>query len=76
MPGERLAYLSLVDYAPGVEPYEHETVVEFTPSGDGVHVVMRMELMHDDDWTPRLIAGRTSELDKLAKLVEERRWAR
>jgi hypothetical protein len=26
--GRRLAYNSLVDFAPGVEPYEHLTVVE------------------------------------------------
>jgi uncharacterized protein YndB with AHSA1/START domain len=75
-PGRRLAYLSLVDYAPGVEPYEHETVVDFTPSGGGVHVVMSMEPMHDEEWTQRLVAGRTNELDNLAKSIEERRRAR
>ncbi len=73
-PGKRLAYRSYVDYAPGIEPYEHETVIEFMPSDDGVQVVMSMEPMHDDDWTQRLIAGRTTELDKLAKLIEEQRW--
>lgn len=75
-PGRRLAYRSYVDYAPGIEPYEHETVIEFMPSGDGVRVVMSMEPMYDKDWTQRLIAGRTNELDNLAKLIEEQRWGR
>ncbi len=46
------------------------------PYGDGVRVVMSMEPMHDEDWTQRLIAGRTNELDNLAKLIEEQRWGR
>ncbi len=72
-PGRRLAYLSHVDYTPGIEPYEHETIIDFRPSDDGVQVVMSMEPMHNDDWTQRLIAGRKNELDNLAKVVEERR---
>lgn len=71
-PGKRLAYLSLVDYAPGVEPYEHGTVVDFEATAERVHVVMRMEPMHDDEWTQRLVLGRTNELDNLAKLIEAR----
>jgi hypothetical protein len=48
---KRLGYLSLVDYTPGVEPYEHDTLIEFSSSGDGANVVMTMETMHDEDWT-------------------------
>lgn len=70
--GRRLGYISIVDYAPGVEPYEHETLVEFTPDGQGVKVVMTMESMHDEDWTQRLTAGRNDELDNLRKLIEVR----
>jgi hypothetical protein len=28
--------------------------------------------MHDDVWTERLLAGRTNELDNLARLIERR----
>lgn len=73
--GRRLGYLSLVDYAPGVHPYQHDTLIEFVPAGEGVHVVMTMEPMHDEDWTQRLIAGRNNELDNLAKLIDTRRLA-
>jgi uncharacterized protein YndB with AHSA1/START domain len=66
-PERRLRYLSLVDYA-GVEPYEQDTLVELTPTEDGgTHVVMTMEPMHDDEWTQRLVAGRTNELDNLER---------
>lgn len=65
-PQVRLAYDSLVDYA-GVAPYEQSTTVEFEPVTDGVRVVMRMEPMHDHEWTQRLVAGRTNELENLAR---------
>ena len=72
-PGRRLGYLSLVDYAPGVEPYEQDTLVELAPAADGVRVVMTMAPMHDDEWTRRLVAGRANELDNLARLIGARR---
>ena len=66
-PHTRLRYSSLVDYA-GVEPYEQDTLVELMPSADGgTKVVMTMEAMHNDEWTQRLVAGRTNELENLAR---------
>lgn len=65
----RLAYLSLVDFVPDVEPYEHLTVVELTPAGEGVEVVMTVDPMHDETWTERLLAGRSNELDNLAAVL-------
>ena len=62
----RLGYESLVDFVPGHEPYEQLTIVELTPSAEGVDVVMSMEPMHDAEWTERLVAGRTNELENLA----------
>ena len=68
-PGRRLAYMSLVDFVPGVEPYEFETAVDFDQAADGVRTVMTVEPMHDDEWTQRLTMGRENELDNLAKLI-------
>jgi uncharacterized protein YndB with AHSA1/START domain len=65
----RLAYSSLADFIPDVDPYEFLTVVEFTPTESGVDVVMTVEEMHDDVWTERLLAGRTNELENLAKVL-------
>ena len=65
----RLAYVSEIDFVPGREPYEHLTTVDLVPEPDGVRVVMRVEPMHDDEWTQRLLAGRTNELENLAALI-------
>lgn len=67
----RLGYRSLVDFVPGVEPYEHLTEIEIRPERDGTHVVMEMEPLHDADWTGRLVAGRSNELDNLAAVLGE-----
>jgi hypothetical protein len=38
-------------------------------------VTMTVEPMHDQVWTERLLAGRTNELDNLARVVEQRQTA-
>lgn len=68
-PPSRLAYSSLVDFVPDVEPYEFLTVVELHPVDEGVRVVMTVEPLHDEVWTERLLAGRRNELDNLARVI-------
>jgi uncharacterized protein YndB with AHSA1/START domain len=68
-PVRRLAYVSEIDFVPGVEPYEHLTIVDLHPVADGVRVVMTVEPLHDEVWTQRLVAGRENELDNLARLI-------
>ena len=65
----RLAYRSLIDFVPGHEPYEHLTVVELEPEDGRTHVTMTVEPLHDEEWTQRLVAGRTNELDNLGRLL-------
>jgi uncharacterized protein YndB with AHSA1/START domain len=72
VPAERLGYLSLADFIPGVEPYEFTTVVELQPVAEGVHVIMTVDAMHEDQWTQRLLMGRKNELDNLAKVIAGR----
>jgi uncharacterized protein YndB with AHSA1/START domain len=67
----RLAYSSLADFIPGVEPYEFMTTVELAPVQDSTHVVMTMDAMHDETWTQRLVAGRENELANLASLLKQ-----
>lgn len=67
----RLAYDSLVDFVPGVEPYEFATIVDLEPDGDTVKVTMTVETMHDDEWTQRLLAGRANELDNLTQALAQ-----
>jgi uncharacterized protein YndB with AHSA1/START domain len=68
-PGKRIAYNSLVDFVPDHDPYEHLTVVDLEPVDEGTRVTMSMEPMHDEEWTQRLVEGRTNELDNLAKVI-------
>lgn len=68
-PGRRLGYVSHVDFVPGVEPYEHLTTVDFDGDETTVRITMTMEPLHDAVWTERLVAGRTNELDNLARLI-------
>jgi uncharacterized protein YndB with AHSA1/START domain len=66
---QRIAYTSVVDFVPGHEPYEHLTTVDITPSDGGTHVAMAIDPLHDEEWTQRIIAGRTNELENLARVV-------
>jgi len=68
----RLAYRSLIDFVPGLDPYQELTIVDLTPSGDSVRVVMTMEPLHEDVWTQRLVMGRENELDNLAKHIDRK----
>ena len=65
----RLAYTTLADFIPGVEPYPVETVVEFHSGAKGVRMVLAFDAMHDETWTQRAVMGRESELGKLAKAL-------
>jgi uncharacterized protein YdhG (YjbR/CyaY superfamily)/uncharacterized protein YndB with AHSA1/START domain len=69
-PRRRLAYRTLADFIPGVEPYEVATQVELHPVVRGVKLVLIQDAMHDEQWTEMAKAGFESQLDKLAKRVE------
>src|SRR5919201_737139 len=71
-PPARLAYLSLIDFVPDHEPYEHLTIVDITPAGNRTQVVMTVDPMHDETWTQRILAGRSNELDNLEAAVARR----
>ncbi len=71
-PPRHLAYMEKVDFIPGVEAYEVETVVELSEEAGGVRMVMTFDAMHDEHWTKLAVMGRESELDRLAKLLSAR----
>jgi uncharacterized protein YndB with AHSA1/START domain len=70
IPLRRLAYLTLADFIPGVEPYEVMTTVDLHPEGDGTRMVMTFDAMHDEQWTNMAVMGWESELGKLEKVLE------
>lgn len=71
-PTSRLAYSTVADFIPGVEPYEFFTIVDLRPTDSGgTHVTMTADAMHDPEWTGRLAAGRTNEMDNLGRVVDQ-----
>ena len=73
IPPRLLAYRSKVDFVPGVEVYEVETLLELHEvEGGGTRLVLNFEAMHDDSWTQLAKLGHESELERLEKLLAER----
>jgi uncharacterized protein YndB with AHSA1/START domain len=68
----RLAYLSLIDFVPDQEPYEHLTVVEIEPAGERTNVVMTINPLHDEGWTQEYGDHRAKELDQLEAAIGRR----
>src|SRR4030095_11956780 len=73
VPRVRLAYVHLADFIPGVAPYDVATVVELSPTGDSVRMVLTFDAMHSDEWTERAAMGWEGELGKLADVLDGRR---
>jgi uncharacterized protein YndB with AHSA1/START domain len=72
VPLQRLAYVHLTDFIPGVEPYDVATVVELHRTPGGVRMVMTFDAMHDDEWTRRAVMGWEMELGKLEAVIAAR----
>lgn len=66
-PLERLAITHVIDFLPGVKPYESTMAVEFFPSGETVRMVITVDPMHDEEFTKMSTMGMTSQLMKLEK---------
>jgi uncharacterized protein YndB with AHSA1/START domain len=71
-PPTRLAYLSLIDFIPDHDPYEHLTVVQLERAGDRTNVVMTIDPLRDETWTHEYAAHRDKELDNLEAAIRRR----
>lgn len=73
-PKRLAAWQNLVDFVPGVAPYEVETRVELREERDGrVHMRLLIEAMHDDYYTGLATSGWDNELDKLGRALSRRK---
>ena len=70
VPPTRLAYTTVADFVPGVEPYDAATAVELSPTATGVRLVLTLDAMHDEHWTQMAVMGWESELGKLARVLK------
>jgi uncharacterized protein YndB with AHSA1/START domain len=66
-PHERLVLTNLIDFLPGVEPYENDVTVDFSTMGDSVRMVVTLEQMHSAEFSKMQLEGFTSQLTKLDK---------
>jgi uncharacterized protein YndB with AHSA1/START domain len=65
----RLAYKTLTDFVPGVEPYDVATLVELRKTAAGVTLTVTFDAMHDSAWTERARAGQEGQMRKLDALL-------
>jgi uncharacterized protein YndB with AHSA1/START domain len=66
-PHQRLALTHIIDFLPGVKPYDSTMVLELFPSGSSVRMVVTLSPMHDARFTQMQLEGFTSQLTKLDK---------
>jgi uncharacterized protein YndB with AHSA1/START domain len=71
-PPRRLAYVSLIDFVPDHEPYQHLTTIEIEPVGSRTNLVMTIEPLHDERWTQQYRDHRGHELDNLDAAIRRR----
>ena len=71
-PPERLMLAIMMDFLPGVEPYEGTLTVDFFPSGDWVRMVVTLSPMHDEHFTKMAAEGLESQFRNLDRLFQNR----
>jgi uncharacterized protein YndB with AHSA1/START domain len=69
-PPRRLQLKLVIDFFPGIDPYESTVEVELVPAGDRVRMVVTLHGMHRPDLSRMQADAVESQLKKL-----DRRWA-
>lgn len=64
---QRLTLTHLIDFLPGVKPYQSTMGMELFPSGSSVRMVVTLSAMHNPEFTQMQKDGFTSQLTKLDK---------
>lgn len=63
----RLVITNVIDFLPGVKPYESDIEVDLSAEGGSVRMVVTLQGMHDEKFTNMQKEGFTSQLGKLDK---------
>jgi len=64
-PHQRLILTHVIDFVPGVKPYESTITVDFFPAGDAVRMVTTIAPMHDEEFTQMSITVFNRQLKML-----------
>ena len=71
-PKTSAAWQNLVEFVPGITPYEVESRFDLEARGKQVHMKLRFDAMHDEQLTKYAEMGWTEELAKLQKRLAMR----
>jgi len=66
-PYQRLILSHVIDFVPGVKPYESTIAVDFFPASDTVRMVTTIEPMHNEDFTQTSIRVFINQLQMLER---------
>lgn len=76
-PHDRLELTQVIDFMPGVAPYDSKIRVDFIPAGEGgVRMIVTSSQMHDAQTTKMQQMGLASQLTKLDERFEKSRERR
>jgi uncharacterized protein YndB with AHSA1/START domain len=70
-PYRRLVLSHIIDFVPGIKPYEQHIAVDFSPSRDGVRMVTTIEPMHNEEFTQTSISVFAGQLKRLEERFEK-----
>jgi len=66
-PYQRLSLMHVIDFVPGVMPYESTIAVDFYPANDSVRMVTTIEPMHNEEFTQTSVRVFTRQLQMLER---------
>jgi uncharacterized protein YndB with AHSA1/START domain len=76
VPLRRLAINHMIDFVPGLQPYDNEMVVEFLPEGQSVRMIIAVDEHQTVEWTQRATQGLESQLTKVPAALAARARSR
>lgn len=62
---KRLVLTNVIDFLPGVAPYESRIAADFFVTSGSVRMTVTLDALHDVQWTKRQQEGMTSQITKL-----------
>jgi uncharacterized protein YndB with AHSA1/START domain len=71
-PKTAAAWQNLIEFIPGITPYEAESRFDLEARGKQVHMRLRFDAMHDEQFTQFAEMGWKQELDKLVRRMDQR----
>ncbi|MGH8290900.1 MAG: SRPBCC family protein [Steroidobacteraceae bacterium] len=71
-PYQRLILAHVIDFVPGVKPYQQAIAVDFFPAGDTVRMVTTIEPLHNEEFTRTSIRVFTGQLERLEERFQRR----